>query len=147
MRADLARLKAQHNIQWFVVDYLYLLQDRYGGDDHERLAYISKALKAICKDLDLSGLIIHSMTKSEMESNNPSLAGMRGSGQIGYDADVAIYLLEDELNKQTGVKLYFVKFREDTPDRFVRLERDNGFPAFKSITKGEPATYRTPYKD
>jgi len=147
MRADLARLKAQHNIQWFIVDYLYLLQDKYGGDDHERLAYISKSLKNICKDLSLSGLVIHSMTKSEMDSNNPSLAGMRGSGQIGYDADVAIYLLEDELDKKDGVKLYFVKFREDVPDRYVRLKKDAGFPAFKNLIRDNTATFRTPYKD
>ena len=146
MRADLARLKAQHNIQWFIVDYLYLLQDRYGGDDHERLAYISKALKIICKDLDLAGLVIHSMTKSEMNSDNPSLAGMRGSGQIAYDADVAIYLLEDPLDKD-GVKLYFVKFREDIPDRYVRLKKDTGFPAFKNIIRDDKPTYRLPYRD
>lgn len=146
MRSDLARLKAQQQIEWFVVDYLYLLQDRYGKDDHERLAYISKSLKNICKDLDLSGLVIHSMTKSEMESNTPSLAGMRGSGQIAYDADVAIYLLEDEQNKN-NVKLYFAKFREDTPDRYIRLARDNGFPAFKTIEKQQQATFKTPYKD
>ena len=145
LRADLARLKAQQQIEWFVVDYLYLLSDRYGKDDHERLAYISKSLKNICKDLELSGLVIHSMTKSEMESNTPSLAGMRGSGQIAYDADVAIYLLEDDQNKN-NVKLYFAKFREDTPDRYIRLARDNGFPAFKTIEK-QQATFKTPYKD
>jgi len=116
MRADLARLKAQQDIKWFVVDYLYLLMDSYGNSDHERLAYISKSLKNICKDLDLSGLVIHSMTKSEMNSENPTLAGMRGSGQIAYDADVAVYLIEDEINAD-NVKLYFVKFREDIPDR------------------------------
>ena len=35
----------------------------YGNSDYERLAYISKSLKNICKDLDLAGLVIHSMTK------------------------------------------------------------------------------------
>ena len=144
MRADLARLKAQQGIKWFVVDYLYLLQDQYGNNDYERLAYISKSLKNICKDLDLSGLIIHSMTKAEMNSDNPSLAGMRGSGQIAYDADVAVYLIEDELD-QDNVKLYFVKFREDIPDRYVRLRKDIGYPAFKNIENGY--TTRTPYKD
>jgi len=144
MRADLARLKAIHEIEWFVVDYLYLLQDRYGRDDHERLAYISKSLKNICKDLDLFGLVIHSMTKAEMESHSPGLAGMRGSGQIAYDADVVVYLLEDEIDKK-NVKLQFVKFREDTPDRFVRLQRDNGYPAFNGVERTQ--TYSMPYKD
>ena len=145
MRADLARLKAVHNIQWFVVDYLYLLQDRYGKDDHERLAYISKSLKNICKDLDLFGLVIHSMTKSEMDSHTPGMAGMRGSAQVAYDADVIVYLLEDE-NDKKNVKLQFVKFREDTPDRFVKLKRDNGFPGFTGIV-GNDRVFSTPYKD
>ena len=144
LRADLARLKAQCGIKWFVLDYLYLLQDQYGNSDHERLAYISKSLKNICKDLDLSGLVIHSMTKSEMNSDTPSLAGMRGSAQIGYDADIAIYLLEDEMDKNK-VKLLFVKHREDTPDRFVRLLWDKDYPAFKNIE--EDRTYRRPYND
>lgn len=143
MRADLARLKAVHNIEWFVVDYLYLLQDRYGKDDHERLAYISKSLKNICKDLDLFGLVIHSMTKAEMESHTPGLAGMRGSGQIAYDADVVIYLIEDE--QKDHVKLHFAKFREDVPDRYIRLKKDDGFPSFKSIER--TPMYKTPYKD
>lgn len=144
MRADLARLKAQQNIKWFIVDYLYLLQDQYGNNDYERLAYISKSLKNICKDLDLAGLIIHSMTKAEMNSDTPSLVGMRGSGQIAYDADVAIYLIEDEIDKE-NVKLYFVKFREDIPDRYVRLKKDTGYPAFKSIEREYLS--RMPYKD
>lgn len=143
MRADLARLKAVHNVEWFVVDYLYLLQDRYGKDDHERLAYISKSLKNICKDLDLFGLVIHSMTKAEMESHAPGLAGMRGSGQIAYDADVVIYLIEDE--QKDYVKLHFAKFREDVPDRYIRLKKDGGFPSFKTVER--TPVYKTPYKD
>ena len=146
MRADLARLKATHEISWFIVDYLFLLQDKFGKDDHERLAYVSKSLKNICKDLDLSGLVIHSMTKAEMESHNPGLAGMRGSGQIAYDADVVIYLVEDEFDKSKNVKLQFVKFREDTPDRYIKLKRDNGFPGFIGVTKPEK-TFTMPYKD
>ena len=143
MRADLSRLKAQHDIKWFVVDYLYLLQDRYGKDDHERLAYISKSLKNICKDLQLSGLVIHSMTKSEMESQTPNLSGIRGSAQIAYDTDIAMFLIEGETENK--VKLYFSKFREDVPDRYITFIRDDGFPAFKCVERTQ--AYRTPYKD
>jgi len=132
-----------HHIRWFVVDYLYLLQDRYGKDDHERLAYISKSLKNICKDLQISGLVIHSMTKSEMESQTPNLSGIRGSAQIAYDTDIAMFLIEGDSDDK--VKLYFSKFREDVPDRYVVLIRDDGFPAFKTIERTQ--MYKTPYKD
>jgi len=144
LRADLIRLK-QHGIKWFVVDYIQLLRDHYGKDDSERIGFISIALKNICKDLQLSGLVINSMVKSEMESATPGLSGMRGSGQLVYDADVIIYLVEDQ--DKNFVKLHFSKFREDTPERFIRLKKDNEFPAFKTLSKSSERSYSLPYKD
>lgn len=143
LRADLARLKSQHNIQWFALDYMPLLRDTYGRSDYEREAYISKGLKNICKDLNIAGLIIHSMTKSGITSDNPSIADMRGSAQVGYDTDIAIYILEDE--DKSGVRLHFTKFREDVPNRYIKLLWDNSFPAFKNAEVER--TYRSPYKD
>jgi len=134
-------VKNQHNIKWFILDYIQLLNDRYGKDDSERIGYISRSLKNICKDLNLSGLIINSMVKSEMESDKPSMAAQRGSGQLIFDADVIFYLVEDGKN----VKIQFAKFREDTPERFIRLLRDDGFPAFKCIN--QQPVYGSPYKD
>jgi replicative DNA helicase len=141
LRADLARLKAQHEIKWFVLDYVQLLADRYGKDDSEKAAYVSRQIKNICKDLDLSGLIINSMTKSEMESDKPSMAAQKGSAQLIYDADVVFFLVEDGNN----LKLHFSKFREDTPERYIRLIRDNGFPAFRCAN--DAPNFALPYKD
>lgn len=143
LRADLAKLKAHHNIGWFVLDYVQLLADRYGKDDAEKAAYVSRQIKNICKDLDLSGLVINSMTKSEMDSDKPSLAAQKGSAQLIYDADVVFFLVEDGKN----LKLHFSKFREDTPERYITLIRDDGFPAFKCISKPNNNTYTLPYKD
>lgn len=141
LRADLARLKAQHGIKWFVLDYVQLLNDRYGKDDSEKAAYVSRQIKNICKDLELSGLVINSMTKSEMESDKPSMAAQKGSAQLIYDADVVIFLVEDGKN----LKLHFSKFREDTPERYIRLVRDDGFPAFKCANDAH--NFAIPYKD
>lgn len=146
MRADLTRLKELNKIKWFAVDYIQLLRDRYGKDDSERIGFISIALKNICKDLQLSGLVINSMVKSEMESATPGLSGMRGSGQLVYDADVVLYLVEDPDNKNF-VKLHFSKFREDTPERFIKLKKDNDFPMFKTLSKPSERSYSLPYKD
>lgn len=85
------------------------------------------------------------MVKSEMESATPGLSGMRGSGQLVYDADVIIYLVEDQ--DKNFVKLHFSKFREDTPERFIRLKKDNEFPAFKTLSKSSERSYSLPYKD
>jgi len=141
LRADLARLKAQHNIKWFVLDYVQLLNDRYGKDDSEKAAYVSRQIKNICKDLELSGLVINSMTKAEMESDKPSMAAQKGSAQLIYDADVVFFLVEDGKN----LKLHFSKFREDTPEKYIRLIRDDGFPAFKCAN--DTPNFALPYKD
>jgi replicative DNA helicase len=141
LRADLARLKAQHDIKWFVLDYVQLLADRYGKDDSEKAAYTSKQIKNICKDLNLAGIVINSMTKSEMESDKPSMAAQKGSAQLIYDADVVFFLVEDGNN----LKLHFSKFREDVPNRYIKLVRDDGFPAFKCASND--IKFTLPYKD
>ena len=134
LRADLARLKSLYGITWFVVDYLYLLNDRYGRDDYERIAYVSKALKNICKDLDLAGLAIHSMTKSGIGAGEPNLGDLRGSGQLAYDADVIIFLVALKDNKSM-VRLSFQKFREDAPNRHIELVKVPGFPMFGNVER------------
>jgi replicative DNA helicase len=140
MRADLVRLKAMYGVEWFLVDYLQLLKDRYGKNDHERISYISKALKDICKDLDLVGIAINSMTKSGMEAGMPNLEDVRGSGQVSYDADVIVFLTEHkpktgESKNENMTTLTFAKFREDDPKRYIHLVRREGFPAFAQEKK------------
>jgi replicative DNA helicase len=134
MRADLIRLKSQYGIELFVVDYLFLLSDRYGKDDSERLGYTCKSLKSICKDLDLSCIAIHSITKAGLQNGIPRKEDLRGSGQLMNDADMIIFLVNDEKNPNM-VKIIFDKYREDDPSRFVSLVRKPGFPGFYNLAR------------
>ena len=40
LRSDLARMKAQHNVQWFILDYAYLLKDGIGLSENDRTGVI-----------------------------------------------------------------------------------------------------------
>jgi len=141
LRADLARLKRQNNIEWFVVDYSYLLRDGVGKlDETERTQLVCANLKMICKSLRLAGIAIHSLTKTGQDSNSPSLTGLRGSGQIGYDADVVLNMLENKTGSGSPdpnlVMCAFGKGRELDNDRkcfyLVRLPKS---PFFGNYTR------------
>lgn len=143
LRADMARLKAQHSIEWFVLDYLYLLNDGQGRDEIERTALASKGLKQICMDLDLAGIAIHSMNKSHMGSDGaPGNQSLRGSGQVIYDADLITYLTKftpvavkdhsiperDYINMRT---LWFGKGRElEDSKKYIHMVKQSGYPLF-----------------
>jgi len=130
LRADLARLREDKNIQWFVLDYLSLLKDTKGKDDIERTAWLSSELHGICKDLRLAGLVIHSMNKQGVRENNGSQADLAGSVRVIYDADQIIVMQKDrEIDNQ--VNLRWSKYRDgEMPKGGVQLLKRPGIPAF-----------------
>jgi len=148
MRADLARLKAQHGIKWFVLDYMYLLNDAPGMKEIEKTGMLSRALKNTCKGLDLAGVIIHSMNKDGMKSEGaPDMSMLRGSGQVAFDADMICYLTNyhDEgkirITKDQSEKLrtfWFAKGRElENPRRYMHFLKHDGYPAFSEVKEKE----------
>ena len=135
MRADLSRLKESHDIEWFLVDYMDLLTDNVGKDGVENSAYISRQLHAIAKDLDLAGIVIHSMNKAGMEKLKPGMGALSGSAKVSYDADQIITLTEDK-EIDNVINMTWVKQRESDVDRLVKLTKIPGLPLFQPcITK------------
>ena len=133
LRADLARLKQTFGIQWFVVDYLDLLNDTVpGGNYIEKSATISRQLHNICKDLDLAGLAIQTMNKNGLSSQQPGKENLSGSVKVSYDADQIAILTKDE-SKDNVVWLRWDKNREGEGDSALRLVRKPGFPAFFEV--------------
>ena len=133
LRAELSRLKALFGIEWCVLDYFYLLKDKYGRDDNERTAMMSRNLKDIASELDLWLLVIHSMNKTGI-AGETGLAALKGSGQIAYDADVAMMMTE-KTEGSNLVRIVFEKFREDAELRGFNLARSKDFPTFGTPAK------------
>jgi hypothetical protein len=142
LRADLARLKAQFGIKWFVFDYMLLAGDAPGLDRNERTEMISRNIKLICRNIDLAGLTVHSMNKAGIDSNSPDMANLSGSGQVAYDADLIAFLTpfqaittsdgfipaRDQANMRT---LTFAKGRElEDPQKYLHLVKLKEYPMF-----------------
>lgn len=137
LRADLTRLKALYGIQWFVVDYLRLLKDRFDGKEPERIGFIASLLHDICKDLDLAGLAIQSMTKEGMKTGG--MTGLYGGSEQQHSADV-IAVMEKAGQKTIDgkeiINLRFNKHREaDTSKNLIQLVIKSGFPVFVELQK------------
>lgn len=92
LRATLAQAKSEWGIQWFTLDYALLMLDK-GRDETEQSKIISAGLKWIVKDLNLCGVVLHSVVKMGMDGNEqPNMSNQRGSGQTIHDPDLQLFL-------------------------------------------------------
>ena len=114
LRAKARRAKSEYNIGLIIVDYLQLMtsSEKFGSREQE-IAYISRSLKALAKELDIP-LIACAQLSRAVESRTdkrPQLADLRESGSIEQDADVVMFLfrpevygiVDEEGNTQEGV--------------------------------------------
>jgi putative DNA primase/helicase len=92
IRPMLTRLKAEHGIVEFVIDYASKI-NAPGRDEIEQSSNVSKELKQICVDLELAGTMIASVNKQGMDNKSVlAKSNVRGSGQQIHDADLILQL-------------------------------------------------------
>jgi len=99
IRAMARRMKARHNVKVVVVDYLQLIR----GDDSrsrvEEVSSISRGLKLMARELDVTVLALSQLNRQLEARNNkhPILADLRDSGAIEQDADIVAFIYRDEV--------------------------------------------------
>ena len=175
LRAKCRRLKAKHDVQLIVIDYLQLMTgdpSKGSGNREQEIAAISRALKSLAKELDVP-IIAPSQLSRAVEtrggSKRPLLSDLRESGSIEQDADMVLFLYrpeyygitEDEAGNTTQglTEVIVAKHRNGSLDnvnlkfigkytKFTDLETYNlPTPSFGTITKTSKANTLTPEKD
>ncbi len=104
LKAKARRLKAQHNIQLIIVDYLQMLRTTQRIENRQQeISEISQALKALAKELNLPLIAVSQLSRAveTRADHRPQLSDLRESGAIEQDADLVALLLREEYYNST----------------------------------------------
>ncbi len=101
-RSKARRLKMHNNIEIIIIDYLQLMTggaSSNNGNREQEVAFISRTLKAIAKELNVPILALSQLNRStELRggSKRPQLSDLRESGAIEQDADIVAFIHRPE---------------------------------------------------
>lgn len=97
MRARARRQKRRGGLALIVIDYLQLMRGQ-GENRHQELSAITKALKAMAKDLGVPVVCLSQLSRKveDRTDKRPMMSDLRESGAIEEDADVVAMVYRDE---------------------------------------------------
>ncbi|MCP3659326.1 MAG: replicative DNA helicase [Bacteroidetes bacterium] len=152
LRAKCRRLKAKHDIQFIVIDYLQLMSGYSGknmGNREQEIAAISRALKCIAKELDVPVIAASQLSRSVETrggDKRPQLADLRESGSIEQDADMVMFLYRPEyygLNEKddgtpldNGYTELIIGKHRNGPLKTIGIKFINRFTKFTDLNNG-----------
>lgn len=152
LRAKARRLKAQHDIQLLIIDYLQLMtaggDGKNGGNREQEISTISRSLKSIAKELSIPVLALSQLSRAVETrggDKRPQLSDLRESGSIEQDADMVQFihrpeyygLVEDEEGNPTnGVANIIIAKHRNGSVCDVQLKFINQLAKFQDLEKG-----------
>jgi replicative DNA helicase len=98
LRSKARRLAAEHTLDMIVVDYLQLVASEGGESRVQELGQISRALKALARELRVPILALSQLSRAveQRTPHIPQLSDLRESGALEQDADVVLFIYRDE---------------------------------------------------
>lgn len=107
VRTKARRLKAEHDLQLIIVDYLQLMQGRGLENRVQEVSEISRGLKGLARELSVPVIALSQLSRAvESRADHvPVLSDLRESGSIEQDADIVMFIHREELyNPNTDKK-------------------------------------------
>lgn len=146
IRAKARRLKMDKNIGLIVIDYLQLMQGRGTAERRDlEISEISRALKALAKELNLPVLALSQLNRMLEQRNDkrPRLSDLRESGALEQDADVVAFIYRDEIynpdenNPKRGTADIILAKQRNGPTGEVTLTFLTTYTRFENIAPEE----------
>ncbi len=101
IRSKCRRLKAELGLDMDIIDYLQLIQDNGSDNRNQEISIITRALKALAKELDVPVIALSQLSRAVEMSKPaiPKLAHLRESGSIEQDADVVLFIYRKAVDR------------------------------------------------
>jgi replicative DNA helicase len=106
IRAKARRLAQRVPLGMIIVDYLQLISSITKVDRHLQIAEISRLLKQLARELNIPVIAISQLSRAveSRASQIPTLSDLRESGAIEQDADVVMFIYQEERVKKDSEK-------------------------------------------
>lgn len=130
-----------------IIDYLQLIDGsaKYAGNRTMEVAEVSRELKKLAMELDVPIIALAQLSRQleSRENKRPLLSDLKESGGIEQDADIVMFLYNDDYYKRpkdvpasSVMEVILAKNRSGSTGT-VELVFDRGFLSFKSFLKGD----------
>lgn len=99
VKAKARRMKAEHDIDLLVIDYLQLIEGRSDMNTREQeIAHISRSMKGIARELRIPVIALSQLNRSveRRDSKKPRLSDLRESGAIEQDSDIVAFIFRKD---------------------------------------------------
>lgn len=110
LKARARRMKAEHEIDLLIVDYLQLIESGLKGGNSTReqeISHIARGLKALARELQVPVIACSQLSRApeRREAHRPRLSDLRESGEIEQTADVVAFIYrESYYDEEEGVE-------------------------------------------
>jgi replicative DNA helicase len=148
MRTKARKLKSEKNLQLIVVDYLQLADAGRRFDSRvQEVSFVSQGLKNLARELRIPVLALSQLSRAVEQrggSKRPQLSDLRESGAIEQDADVVMFIFQEEENEdllessQKMMKLSIAKHRNGPVGEIDLMFRGDRVKFF-SVEKNAPS--------
>jgi replicative DNA helicase len=143
IRAKARRLKAEHGLDFLVLDYLQLVsggKSRFENRQQE-ISSISRGLKSLAKELDMPIIALSQLSRAPETragtDRRPLLSDLRESGSIEQDADLVAFIFREEIYKPTeenkGIAEIIISKQRNGPTGSVKLAFLREFTRFENL--------------
>lgn len=105
MRSVARRLKREEDLDLIIVDYLQLMLPTGRAKNSDSMVFqiteISRSLKMLAKEIEVPVVALSQLSRAvEQRQDRPRLSDLRDSGSIEQDADVVMFIHNDDKYKE-----------------------------------------------
>jgi len=141
LRTKARRLKAHHDIQLIILDYLQLMRGSTFNMEsrQQEISEISRSLKALARELHVPVVAISQLSRAveARQDHRPQLSDLRESGAIEQDADLVALILREEYYNPTpenqGIAEVIIAKQRNGPVGSIKLSFIKEYTRFENL--------------